>query len=130
VTQEIGAATAADFQRGVPAVLRRNGYEIVRADGPPHFYVETEWRVREPYPDEAERGVARARTRVLIRGRERVESGTAEPLYAVTLIMENWARIIGQEEWTRVPASPGLVERAEALKRELMLELDVGARKY
>lgn len=130
VTREVGVASVNDFQRGVPAVLRRSGYEIIRADGPPQLYVETEWRVREPYPDEAARGVFRARMRVLVRGRSRGEMGTAEPLYAVTLIVENWARIAGQEEWTRVPASPELVKLAEGLTREMVLELDAGTRKY
>lgn len=130
VTRDVGVASAADFQRGVPTVLRRSGYEIIRTDGPPQLYVETEWRVREPFADEAARGVSRARMRVLVRGRARGEMGTAEPLYAVTLIVESWARIAGQEEWTRVPASPALVMLAEGLKREMVLELDAGARKY
>jgi len=130
VTREIGVASASDFQRGVPAVLRRLGYEIIRTDGPPTLYVETEWRMRPPFTDEAERGVSHARSRVLVRGRARGEMGTAEVLYTVHLTLESWARVIGQEEWTRVPASPQLVESAQALSREMAMELDVGARKY
>lgn len=130
VTRDVGVASASDFQRGVPLVLRRNGYEIIRADGPPALYVETEWRTRHPYADEAERGVSRARFRVLVRGRARGDVGTAQPLYAVQLTLENWVSIIGQEEWTRVPASPQLVESAQALTRELAMEIDVGSRRY
>jgi hypothetical protein len=130
VTREIGVATASDFQRGVPAVLRRNGYEIIRADGPPALYVETDWRTRPPFTDEAERGVSHARSRVLVRGRARGEMGTADVLYTVHMTLESWARVIGQEDWTRVPASPQLIETAQALSRELVMELDVGSRRY
>ena len=130
VTQEVGVASAADFQRGVPAVLRRNGYEIIRTDGPPTLYVETEWRIRPPMADEAARGVSSARSRLLVRGRARGDIGTAEVLYTVHLIVETWVRVIGQEEWTRVPASPQVVESAQALTREMAMEMDVGARRY
>jgi hypothetical protein len=130
VTREVGVASATDFQRGVPAVLRRNGYEIIRADGPPTLYVETDWRMRPPFRDEAERGVSNARSRVLVRGRARGDIGTAEVLYTVHVTLDSWARVIGQDDWTRVPASPQLVEAAQALGRELAMELDVGARRY
>lgn len=130
VTREVGVASASDFQRGVPAVLRRNGYEIIRADGPPALLVETEWRTRPPFADEAERGVSSARYRVLVRGRARGDIGTAETLYTVHITVESWARVLGEEQWTRVPASPQLVESAQALTRELALELDAGARRY
>lgn len=130
VTHEVGVASLADFQRGVPAVLRRRGYEIIRTDGPPALYVETDWQMRQPFVDEAERGVTHARTRILIRGRARGEIGTAETLYAVQMTVESWAMVIGQEGWTRVPASPQLAEFARALSRELGMEMDVGARRY
>jgi hypothetical protein len=130
VTREVGVASGSDFQRGVPVVLRRHGHEIIRTDGPPALYVETEWRVRPPLTDEAERGVSSARSRVLVRGRARGEIGTADVLYTVHLTVETWVRVIGQEEWTRVPASPRAVESAEALSRELAMELDAGARRY
>ena len=130
VTRDVAVASLADFRRGVPVVLRRRGYEIVRTDGPPTLYVETEWKVRDPFVDEAERGVTHARTRILVRGRARAEMGTAETLYAVQLTVESWARVIGQEDWTRVPASPQLTEFAQALGREISMEVDVGARRY
>ena len=130
VTREVGVASAPDFQRGVPLVLRRHGYEVIRTDGPPALYVETEWRMRTPFADEADRGAASARSRVLVRGRARTEMGTADVLYTVHLTLESWVRVIAQEEWTRVPASPELVELAQALSREIGMELDAGARKY
>ena len=130
VTREVGVASATDFQRGVPAVLRRHGYEIIRTDGPPTLYVETEWRTRPPMSDEADRGVSTARSRLLVRGRARNDIGTAEVLYTVHLTVETWVRVIGQEEWTRVPASPQVVESAQALTRELAMELDAGSRRY
>jgi hypothetical protein len=130
VTHEVGVASLADFQRGVPAVLRRRGYEIIRTDGPPVLYVETDWRMRQPFVDEAERGVTHARMRVLIRGRARADIGTAETLYAVHMTVESWAMVMGQEGWTRVPASPQLAEFAQALGRELSMEMDAGARRY
>src|SRR5688572_8907608 len=83
VTREVGVASATDFQRGVPVVLRRHGHEIIRTDGPPTLYVETEWRMRPPFADEAERGASSARSRVLVRGRARGEIGTADVLYTV-----------------------------------------------
>ena len=130
VTREVGVASVTDFQRGVSAVLRRHGYEIIRTDGPPTLYVETEWRTRPPMVDEADRGVSSARSRLLVRGRARTDIGTAEVLYTVHLTVETWVRVIGQEEWTRVPASPQVVESAQALTRELAMEMDVGARRY
>lgn len=130
ITRDVGVASLTDFQRGVPAVLRRRGYEIIRTDGPPTPYVETEWRMREPFTDEAERGVTHARTRILVRGRARGEMGTAEVLYGVQMTVESWAQVIGQEGWMRVPASIQLAEFAQALGRELTLELDAGARRY
>lgn len=130
VTREVGVASATDFQRGVPAVLRRQGYEIIRADGPPTLYVETEWRIRPPFADEAERGASTARSRILVRGRQRGDIGTAEVLYTVHVTVETWVRVLDQEEWRRVPASPQVMESAQALTRELAMEMDVGARRY
>jgi hypothetical protein len=130
VTREVGVASATDFGRGVQAVLRRHGYDIIRSDGPPTLYVETDWHMRQPFVDEADRGVTHARTRILVRGRARGDIGTADVLYTVHMTVESWARIIGQEDWTRMPASPRLTEFAQSLSQELAMEMDVGARKY
>jgi len=123
-------ATALDIAEGAARLLDAGQYEVVRRDGPPEIYLETHWRSREPFADEAEQGAAAAQSRILLRGRRKPRIGTARDLFAVRITVENRVMLATQDGWQYIPATAMFVEHADALSRELELRLRSGVRRY
>lgn len=130
IVLEIGVSTAADIDARIAPVLRRRNFQIVRAEGPPAVYFETAWQDRAPFHDETGTGVAAARSRVLIRGRERATIGTLRPLFTLELVLETLVRLEQDGAW--IPSKPTAAthEYARGLAAELTMQLDAGVRRY
>ena len=98
--QNVGNATARDVERRTPRILDRYHYTIVRHEtSERRTYIETDWRTRTPFEDEAARGISSTRTRIIIRARQRGATSGSSHLMTVDFIMENLALDEQSGEW-------------------------------
>lgn len=66
--ERAGQVTERDLVLRLPRALARHGFLIENTEVRyRNFHIETQWRYREPFPDEAERGAVEARTRIRLR---------------------------------------------------------------
>ena len=116
--RELGVVTEHDIRNALLPILTRHGFEIVRADGPPQIYVETQHRQRFPFSDEQEMGISNARNRILMRGRRVPQRTNMGDLYRVEIDIQNDVQI-GMGEWTNAVRTPQFLEFARGLADEL-----------
>lgn len=128
--REVAVATERDIAEKVPPVLIRYQYEIFQHQEEPGQTWITRWRARHPYPDEQERGVQAAETRLQIRSRPRATASGLGEIYTVDLIVENRVRMLGSEQWEQAALSDSAEEYAQELAAEFKRVLDVGVRVY
>lgn len=123
-----GNVTETDLFVRLPRVLARYGYFLT--DGREYgrrYQLDTQWRYREPFPDEEERGITRARTRIRVRAQLREEWGAA--MYVVRLEVENMVRT-SAGAWRHVPASNDFERYADEIAREVRVTIASGMRRY
>ncbi len=98
--QNVGNATPRDVEQRTPRIIERYHYIVVRREtSERRMYFETDWRQRAPFEDEAARGISSARTRIIIRARQRGGAAGSSNLMTVDLIMENLALDERSGEW-------------------------------
>ena len=122
VTVDIGVATSSDLNAQGNDVLRRRQFLVQQTMGPPAILIESEWRQRIPFEDEAAQGVTEAQSRIIIRGRERI-SPTSRALFQVSFRMESQVKTADSQEWIELPATEELRDWAREIARELQLAL-------
>lgn len=136
VDHTVGHATLHDIVSEVPEVLRRHGYAIYHnRETSSTLYIETGWRERAPFDDEAAGGAHYARTRFILRARK---AGAA--FYTLRLTSQNEVRgepdasgdLAGlpPESWTTMEATSMYEEYVLAISEEIQLEVDAGVRTY
>ena len=134
VEATIGRATRHDLVTQAPEVLQRYGYAIYATRETSNtVYIETNWRGRAPFDDEAEAGSDFARTRFVVRAR----LGGAG-FYTVRITAENQIRLKGGQEamsptdtgtaWTTIPATPMYDDYVSDIMLEIELNVDAGLR--
>jgi hypothetical protein len=136
VEHTVGHATHHDIVTEVPEALRRHGYAIYQnRETSSSLYIETGWRERAPFEDEAAAGVDYARTRFILRARS---AGAA--FYTVRLTSENEVRGLADgsgepvglptNRWTTMEATGMYEDYVRAISEEIQLEVDAGVRTY
>lgn len=113
---EIGRVSAKEAAKELPKVLGSQGYQIVEERRTPGaFTVETHWRRRAPFPDEARRGIEAVETRLVVRGHEAMGSFSVD--------LEAESRVPGRDPAHRreVPTT----EQFEAYAREIASKMRV-----
>ncbi|HSM61194.1 MAG TPA: hypothetical protein VK849_10375 [Longimicrobiales bacterium] len=134
----IGRATYHDILTEVPQVLRRYEYAIYTTrETSTTLYLETDWRHRAPFDDEAEAGADFARSRFVVRARR---AGAA--FYTLRITAENQVHLEevsdsvampaleGVPGWTTMPA-PDMYEAYVAeIMTEIELKVDAGLRTH
>lgn len=128
-TREIGPATISAVERQVLPILQRFGYEIERTETAHNrFQLWTLWQTHDPYPDEQEMGVARARTRVIIETRPRATtSSSGETLSGVLIRLEAQHMDDESGSWRPAMSSEHLAARFREIAEAFRLELQVKA---
>lgn len=93
---EIGRASRIQIENQVPRVLNRHQYEIERLedDRANTYYLQTRWKWREPFADEAETGYTQATSRIIIEARL-----ISENAWRVRLRAENRLRRPDSTSW-------------------------------
>src|SRR5688500_10658662 len=69
--REIGNASLNDVLSRSRVILNRYQYEVLEQDSLPFVMIETHWRERKPFADEAALGVTEAEPRMVISARAR-----------------------------------------------------------
>ncbi len=120
----IGRATLTDIELNVPQVLADHGYSVSqRRQTGRRIYYETSWLYREPFEDEADRGVEDVRTRFIVQGRR-----GGSDFYDVEIKAENFVRGVSPSaEWTPL-SSPDFQEHVRSVSDELIMNMNAGVR--
>jgi len=123
-TDRTGLVTESDLYYRLPRVLARLGYFIEEGHGDRHTLLfETNWRTREPFPEERAKGARSARTKLRFRA---VWNGR---LYALNVDVDNMiADSYGS--WVRTRPVDSFLDYARELTGEIRLELATGGRRY
>lgn len=123
-TMSLGMGSPTNLERNTANLLNRYGYEIERFDQTSNdVYIETRWRVRGVFEEEAEAGYADARNKLYITGRPR---GANLNLH---LRMTNQGREAGGS-WEPMPSTEEFREFAQEIGQELRSEFATGIRVY
>lgn len=118
-----GSVTESDLLIRLPEVLARRGFVVeegMRYKG--RYELTTQWKVREPFEDERERGVVDARTRIVVRAHRTATK------YTLHLRIENMVRGT-DEDWYYAPATDAFDEYAGGLAREIRAMVGFGMRR-
>jgi len=127
--RSLGTASGTDALERSVRVLRLFQYEVDREEQTPRLItVQTRWKRRSPFEDEAALGISAAETRVTVTARFRQET-VAGALYGVSLSMENRVQLGSTTEWLGDHASPMYRTYADSLATGLQRELTIGIRR-
>lgn len=127
--RSIGTASLHDVMDKSDMVMTRNQFQIVRRDINKRVYIETHWRDRVPFADEASGGVVTAQTRVIITARPRSATALGQ-LYTVDMRIENRVRHALGSDWITTSPTSDYRTWATGIATELRAELDVGVRVF
>lgn len=129
-TRNIGTATEAELLEMSHRVLALHQFEIERQEQGPSIYLETRWRNRVPFEDEAPLGVEAAQVRTIIRGRPRSSTSPMGLLYSVDIKVEQRLKVLSQADWVQNWHTRTAAEYAGRIVEDLRRELQIGVRRY
>jgi hypothetical protein len=127
--RQVGTGSAEDLITISGRVIRLHRYEIVKQEGAPRVYIETQWLDRHPFDDEQMLGVTRAQTRLLLRGTAH-GSTPLGPLYRLDLTVETRVQLAEPGQWTETMATDDYRKYADRITEDLKRELTVGVRRW
>ncbi len=128
--QNVGNATVRDLQRRTPRILERYHYVIVRHEtSERRTYIETDWRHRTPFEDEAARGISSVQSRIIVRARQRGGAGSSA-LMVVTFTMENLALEEDSGQWRQTVVTDMFRAYAKEIADRLKDEFSSGIRVF
>ena len=129
-SQDVGLATMTDLRRMTNRILQRYQYQIERFDEGAYTFIDTRWKDRPVFADEAAMGVVAARTRILIRTRLRSRATTQIlAVHHVTLSAENMVRITGEDEWQSAVMTAEFKDYASRIALQFETEFRAGIRR-
>lgn len=121
---QLGTAPRAELTEKTRLVLQRNQYVIQRETLETNLMLETQWRARQPYADEAADGAVVAETRVIVRARPRSREAN---VYTANMVVENRLQL-ADGSWVTRPPTDEFSRYARELASELERELVQGIR--
>jgi hypothetical protein len=130
--QNMGLATQRDAEMIVDRVFAQSGYTIHEETEPPNLMWRSEWRDRDPFPDERLEGIVNAETRLTVSGRQGTDGIGMEGIqyFRLTFSVENRTRT-SDGEWDTSRNSPMLLEYLESIHERFEEELrTIGVRRY
>jgi hypothetical protein len=127
---ELGMATEADARTVGERVFNQFQYTLSRVDEPPNLRMESEWRLREPLADERSLGIVQAESRLVLIGRQRLETELGSQ-FAMTLMVENRVRAGATGEWLDTRNSSDFRAYARSIAERLETEFrTIGVRRF
>jgi hypothetical protein len=126
----IGSGSASDVITRAHRVLALHQFEIYQEEAPPSIYIETRWRTRQPFEDEAMLGIDAAQTRAIVRARPRNATSAMGEAYTVDLTVENRVRVKGTEDWVHTTVTPQAEAFGKRIAEDLRTELNIGVRRH
>lgn len=127
---ELGVATEADALMVSERVFNQFQYTLARVDDPPNFRMETEWRMRDPFPDERSQGIVEAETRLVVVGRQRLETQLGSQ-FSLMLMVENRVRAGSTGEWLDTRNSPDFRAYARSIAERMETDFrTIGVRRF
>ena len=130
IQRSLGNATAQDAMTRVTRVLNLFQFDIERQESSPQLLtVQTRWKRRAPFADEALEGISAAETRVTVTGRFRLETAQG-PLYAIDVELDNRVQRMDAGDWIDNAATRQYRTYADSLVKTLQRELALGVRAY
>jgi uncharacterized protein YcfL len=128
--REVGTASGPDALERGALVLKQFHYEVVREEQTPNLMLETNWLARSVFADEQELGISDAESRVIINGRQRVDTLLGS-VYAMSIVVENRVRHAGSDAWVETVNTPMFAGYAESIAKRLEEELrTIGVRRF
>jgi hypothetical protein len=119
LSRPVGSASALDAVTQSLRLLNLSQYEIERQEQTPsQVVIETRWRKRPPFADEAVLGAQEAENRITVMGRFRTQTPTG-PLYGFEVQIENRMLMTGGTDWVDTTATPMYRNYAEGIATEL-----------
>lgn len=129
-SQDVGLATLADLRRLTNRILERYQYQIERFDEGAYTFVDTRWKDRPIFADEAAIGVMAARTRILIRTRLRSRATTQIlAVHRITLSAENMVRTTRDGKWQFGVMTAEFKDYASRIAHQFETEFRAGIRR-
>jgi hypothetical protein len=128
--RDVGSATGPDALERGAMVLREYHYEVVRQEQTPDLVMETHWLPRAVFDDERALGIGDAESRVLITGRQRIDTLLGS-LYTLTMVVENRVRPVDNDQWVETINTRSFSQYAERMAKRLEEELrTIGVRRF
>jgi hypothetical protein len=123
--RNVGQATPAFARDLAMRILTQYGFVVEQEQPIPNIVIQTRWKDRAPFADEAVLGVQQAQNRMFIMARPR--SATVNALtYSVDMVIENRVQLLGSTTWTEASATPEYQKWANRIAEDFTRELNVG----
>lgn len=129
IRADVGVATLDDLATQTENLFTKYQYELFRKTPPPDVLYESTWRDRELTADERAAGIAEARSRLLVRARQRNFTGGTGDTWSVELSVESLVRRDGDAEFRAAPPTDQLKRAAREISEEMKLKLREGIRR-
>lgn len=129
---DLGITTNIGFREEAERILIRKHQYIVQVfeESLDRSYLETDWKDRLPFEDEAKTGVVQAKSRIILEGRSRVR-GTATATLKVKFRGENMLLYENSPTWEIAgPMSQLSKEYFKAMANEIKTEYSTRTREY
>lgn len=127
--RELGVATEHDIRNSLLGVMKRTGFDIVRYNGPPQIYAESQYRSRYPFADEQEMGITAARNRIILTARRVPQRTHMGDLYDVEIDIQNEVQV-GSGAWTSQVRTQEFLNYAKKLADDLEHEVRSAVRVF
>lgn len=127
---DLGISTAVQSMTISERIFNQFQYTVERQDDPPNLRMESEWRMRPPFEDERALGIVEAETRLIVTGRQRLETELGSQ-FAMTLMVENRVRAGTDGDWRDTYNTPQFREYARSIAERLEREFrTIGVRTF
>jgi hypothetical protein len=127
----LGAATLFDLNQKTRQMFDRYQFQLIRVETSTDMtYYETEWKPRRPFDDEAEQGIAEARTRIIIQATPRTRAVMGADMSTVKMIAENQVRFENSVEWQYGTITSMVRAYLKSFSDDLTMEFRTGMRRY
>lgn len=129
IRADVGVATLADLALQTEQLFTKHQYELLRTTPPPDVVYETTWRDRDVMDDERAAGAVAARSRMIVRARQRNFTGGTGDTWSVELSIESLVRREAEDEFRPAGPSAQFKRRARDIAEEFKLHLREGIRR-
>ncbi len=127
----IGPVSAYDYEEKTRLSLNKYQYQIERTDDfGDRKYMETMWKFRAPFEDEAALSVVQVRTRLVLNVTPRTRVPNDTQLFRVQFLGEIMVQFAGITEWQQIQLTPMRQKYFRDWARELKNEYSSGMRRY